>query len=129
MRDGDDLRLLVEQPVELIHEELAVVVDGDHAQDRAGGVAEHLPRHDVGVVLHVGDENLVARPERRAAEAVGDEVDGLRRAAGEDGLAAHERAEEDVDLVAGLLVEVRGALAQVVDAAVDVRVVLAVEAR
>ena len=67
--------------------ELAFVVDRHDAERRPGLLANELPRDDVGVVLHPGEHDLVARPEVGAAPALGDEVDALGAAAREDHLA------------------------------------------
>src|SRR6516162_1693252 len=50
------------------------VIDRHHPQVDADAVAQELPRHDVGVMLHHRDENLVTRLQERVAPAVGDEV-------------------------------------------------------
>jgi hypothetical protein len=57
-------------------------------QFRAGTLTDELPRHDVGVVLHRRDQDLVAGLEKRQRKAVGDGVDRLRGAAGEDDFVA-----------------------------------------
>ena len=67
--------------------ELARIVDRRHFQHDALFVAQHLPRHDVGVVLHVGDEHLVARRQEGAAVALRHQVDRLGGAAHEHDLA------------------------------------------
>ena len=66
-------------------------VDRHDAQRRAGLLAQQLPRHDVRVVLHLRDEDLVAGLQIRAAAALRDEVDALGGAAREDDLAAIAR--------------------------------------
>src|SRR3712207_1433500 len=101
------------------------VVHRDDAQPRALLLAEHLPRHEVRVVLHLGDHDLVAFLDYTAAVAVHDEVDALGHAAHEDALARLARVDEAAHLLARALVGGRGALAQVVDAAVYVGVLLA----
>ena len=63
------------------------VVDRRDAQPRALFFAQHLPGHDVGVVLHGGDEHFVARADVRAAVGLRHEVDGFGGAAHEDDLA------------------------------------------
>ncbi len=60
MSHGDDTRARRQQLFEFVELELAGVVDGRDAQVRALFFAQHLPRHDVGVVLHGGDEHFVA---------------------------------------------------------------------
>ena len=46
---------------------------GNDSGSRGGG--HQLPGHEIGVVLHLGDQNLVTRREAGAAEALGHEVD------------------------------------------------------
>src|SRR5215204_720690 len=123
--DADELRPLAQQGVELFEYQLAAVVHRDDAQTRALLLAEHLPRHEVRVVLHLGDDYLVALAHELAPVAVHDEVDALRHPAHEDALARLARVDEAAHLLARALVSRGGALAQVVDAAVDVRVLLA----
>jgi hypothetical protein len=77
------------------------------------------------VVLHLGDDDLVARADHAAAVSVHHEVDALGAAAREDALAGLARVDEAPHLLARALVGRRRALAEVVDAAVDVRVLLA----
>ena len=94
VHERQHLRALVDQGVEVGQVEAAVVGQREPAQRRAGALAEHLPRHEVGVVLHLGDDDLVARAEREprardgVAEGVGDEVVGLGGVLGEHDLVA-----------------------------------------
>ena len=95
------------------------------AQPRAALLAEELPGDDVRVVLHLGDEHLVALAHVLAAPGVGDQVDRLGHVAGEDrgaGLPAHEGG----DPLARALEQLGGLARQRVDAAVDVGVGVAV---
>ena len=73
------------------------------------------------------DDDLVAGLQVLAAPGLGDEVDAFGGAADEDDLARLRRVEEALDLDAGLFVGRGGALAQHVDAAMDVGVVDFVE--
>ena len=72
------------------------------------------------MVLHAGDDDLVAGPDVLAAVGLGDEVDGLGGAAHVDELVVLGGVDEAADLAAGGLVVVGGVLAQGVDAAMDV---------
>src|SRR5437763_593686 len=58
--DADELRSLVQERVELVQEEFARVVHRDDSQARALLFTEHLPGDEVRVVLHLGDNYLVA---------------------------------------------------------------------
>ena len=102
---------------------------GIDAQLRALLGGELLPGHDVGVVLQVRDDDLVARADVRAAPALRDQVDGLGRAAHEDDLVCRRRVEERAHLVARSLVGVGRARGERVRGAMDVGVLVRVEVR
>ena len=81
------------------------------------------------MVLELGREHDVARAEVLQPPGVGDEVDRLGRVADEDDLARRRGVHERTHLLARAL-EPRGrALAELVDAAMDVRVRRLVEVR
>ena len=103
--------------------DFAARVDRRDDELRAGLLRSHLPRHDVRVMLEVGDQDLVAGDARRPREALRDQVDRLGRAAHEHDLVAGARVDERRQPVARRLVEPGRFLAQGVHAAVDVRVV------
>ena len=102
--------------------ELALVVDAQVVDRRARPLGQIPPRHQVGVVLELGGDDVVAGADVVAAVGVGDEVERLGGLAGEDHLAPRGRVQERGHLVAGALVGIRGDDAEVVDAAVDVRI-------
>ena len=114
--------------VQRIQPDLAVVVQGKHAEVRAHPLGHVLPGDVVRVVLELGDDHEIAGTEVVQAPGVGDEVDRLGRVAEEDDLAGRGRVHECARLLAGALVRRRRALAERVDAAVDVRVRGLVEA-
>ncbi|MBO7630225.1 MAG: DUF2851 family protein, partial [Bacteroidales bacterium] len=84
--------------------------------------ARHLPRHEVGVVFHLGDEHFVTGLQEALAEGGGDEVHRLGGAAGEDHLLRRGCVDETLDGAAGGLELLGGKLAQMVHATVDVAV-------
>ena len=86
MRDGDQLRPLRDQLVELVDDELAAVGHRRPRQNRAFPLAQEMPRHDIGVVLHDRDEDFVALADPGFAERPRDEIDGARGIAREDDL-------------------------------------------
>ena len=120
--DGHELRPRAEEPGVLVEQQLARVVDGNDAQEGAPLLAQELPGDDVRVVLDGGDDDLVARPDPRAAVARGDQVDALGGAADEHDLARIGGVEEALDADARLLVGLGGLLAQEMHAPVHVRV-------
>ncbi len=104
--------------------ELAVLVDLQIAELGAALAAEHLPGNDVRVVLHLGDQHGVAGAHIRTAPRVGDEVDRLGDVLGEDRrlrIAVREGGDPGACALKGGV----GLGGERVDAAVDVRVVLA----
>ena len=66
----DDPSALGDDGVETVHGvieiEAAVVIDADPAEHRSGLVTDLLPRHEIGVVLHLGHDNLVTRREHES---------------------------------------------------------------
>ena len=124
--ERDELRLEPEQHLEHVEAQDPVVGDRDELEVAVLLLDEELPRDEVGVVLHLGQDDRVAAGDVAAAPRVRDEVDRLGRVAGEDDLVAVGRVDEAGDLDAGRLVLGRRLLADRVDPAMDVGVVLAV---
>ena len=122
MDHGDDAGAPGEEAVELVHPEVAALVDWHHSQRGACLLAYELPRNDIRMVLHPGDEHLVAGLQGRASPRLGHQVDAIRAAPCEDDLAAVAGVDELLQQHAGALVGPRGTLAQEVRGAVDVRV-------
>ena len=64
VRQRDDAGARVEELLIFVEPDVAVIVDRRDAQLRAGRGAKLLPGHDIGVVLQLGDDDLVAGPAR-----------------------------------------------------------------
>ena len=124
MHDSYQLRPLVQKPVVLVEQQLARIVHRNHAQARALFFAEHLPGHDVGVMLHRGDDDLVAGADELASIAVHHEIDSFGRAAHKDALTHVTRVDEAFHFFTRAFVGGGRFLAQVMNAAMDVRVLL-----
>ena len=97
-------------------------VSAEPAQRGPGPLARELPRHQVGVVLHLRDDDLVARPQP-LADGAGQQVQPLGDVLGEDDLARVGGAEEGRHLLAGTLVERGRFLGEGVNPAVNIGVV------
>ena len=122
VRQRHELRARREQGCERVEVHFAGLGDRDDLQRGARLLAEHLPGHDVRVVLEPRDQDLVARAEARPAVALRDEVDGLGRAAHEDDLPRRARVDEAAHLLARALEQVGRLLAQRVHATMHVGV-------
>ena len=127
--ERDQLRLEPQQHLEDVEAKDPVIGDRDELEVAVALLDEELPRDEVGVVLHLGQDDGVAAVDVAPAPRIGDEVDRLGRVAGEDDLVAVGRVDEPRDLDPGRLVCGGRLLADRVDAAMDVGVVLAVVVR
>ena len=65
---ADEFCLLGNELLESLHIEHTFVVDWDYLQNYATTLGKDLPRHDVGMVLYVGNNNLVAFLHKTFAE-------------------------------------------------------------
>ena len=70
---------------------------------RALTLAQEMPRHDVGVMLHDRKYDFIAGLDALAAESIGDEIDGLGGIASEDDLFLTPGIEEAGNLLARAL--------------------------
>ena len=122
MGDGDYFRALVEQFGVGIHVEFARVADGNHAQHCAGGITHHLPRHDVGMMLHFRNDNFIAGLEFAAAITKRNQVDCFRGATHENDFFILARVDELANLASCAFIGIGRALAQIVHTAMDVRI-------
>ena len=119
--EREDFRALVEQGKERVLVQRAVLVAGNHLENRAGALAEHLPRNDVGMVLQRGNEDFIARLDPAGKpEDVGDEIDAIGGAGGEDHLVRSGGIEVGGDRLAGFFKGLGGEAGEMVGAAVDV---------
>src|SRR5881394_851772 len=118
------LRALIEQRLVLIHQQLAGIIDWNHAQPGALLFAEHLPRDDVRVVLHGRDDDLIAGANELATITMHDEIDAFGSAAHEDTFLYVARVDEALHLFARSLISSRRPHAQIVHPAMNVRVFL-----
>jgi hypothetical protein len=66
--EGKHLGALVHDVVEVGQVEATVLGHVEPPQRCPGAAAEFLPRDEVGVVLHLGDDDLVARTENEPVD-------------------------------------------------------------
>ena len=91
MSDGDQLGLVRDGGVQRFDIERAVLAHIDPAQHRALALAQEMPGHDVGMMLHHRQHDLVARLDLRREIGIGDQIDRLGAALGEDDLVLRAR--------------------------------------
>ena len=88
LRARDDLCLGADLALDLLGRDGVVVIHAQIDEVGARGTADLLPGDEVGVVLHDGDHDLVARFEDGGAQRAGQEVQTLGSVASEDDLVA-----------------------------------------
>ena len=118
--EGNETRLLSEQSLIFVEQDLAAVVDWNNAQLRALFRAEYLPGHDVGVVFQPGDDDFVVFLDVLASPTLGDEVNAFSCAAHKNNFAYGGRVDETPDLFAGTLVSIGGASREFMRGAMNV---------
>jgi hypothetical protein len=143
MGERDDLGAVGDHRVQIGEVEAAIVGDADPAQRGPGASRELLPRHEVGVMLHLGDHDLVARAEgesrsdqrvnavhragsRSIAERVGHKIYGLGGILGEHDLLGRSADERGHALASGFEF-VGGLFGKLVSTAMNSGIVLFVE--
>ena len=126
MGESEQLHLRREQLRKLIERERAILAHRHEAQPRAGSFRQQLPRHEVAVMLHLGEQNHVAGAEKFSAPRLRHQVDALGRSAGENDLVRTRRAQIIGDALPRALVGLGRARAQFVQAAMHVGVVVLV---
>ncbi len=126
MRERDELGLQVQEDLEDLQPQQAIVRDGHELQVAVLLLDQELPRHEVGMVLHLGQDDGVAAADVAAAPRVGDEVDRLRGVPDEDDLGRLGRIDQPRDRSSRPFIRGGRPLGDLVDATVDVRGIFAV---
>ena len=83
MSNCQQASFLIKQRRQRLQLQRTVGVERDHTQLCANACAKHLPGDNVSVVLHLTDDDVIARPHVAVAPAIGDQIDPFRRAADE----------------------------------------------
>src|SRR5436309_941311 len=120
MGDGDKPRPGIQELFVFLQHDLPPVVDRRHSQPGALLFAKDLPRYDIGMMLHVRNNDLVSRLDMLFPVSIRDEVDAFGSPADENDFSGVRRVDETLDLRAGVFVLPRGSLAERMNAAVDV---------
>ena len=127
MRHRDEPRARAQQCLKSREVELAGRIGRRDDEPGAQALAQHLPWHDVRVMLDIADHDLVTGLETGRPPAVGDQIDRLGGAAQKHDFALVGRVQKRTRFLARLLEPVGRAGAQAVDAAMHIGVVGAVE--
>ena len=129
MRYRDDLRSIAQRAFERVKRKGAVVADIDPPQDRALALTMEVPRHDVGVMLHHAQHDLVAGADVRESKAGRNEIDRLGRRSGENDLLVRGGVDEPSHGFSGRLVRLGRRVGEIVQAAMHVRILVLIGVR
>ena len=117
---------LVSNRIQLIQRERAVFIHGHETQLRAGSLRDQLPRHEIAVVFHFGEENHISSAKKFSAPGLRDQIDALGRAAREDDFIGASCAEICRHALPRFLVRFSRAGTQFVETAMHIGVVVLV---
>ena len=118
--DGEEFCPFVDEGLDGFEAYSTLVSDRKNTNLNALPLLEQLPRNDVAVVLHLGDEDFVAFLHTGLAETGGYEIDALRSASGEDDFTRRTGIEKAAHRLASLFVEVGSLLGKEMNTTVDV---------
>ena len=121
MGDRHHLRARREGALEFVHAEVALLIDADPFQHRALALPQEMPGHDVGVMLHDGEDDLVPLADGLTQRGR-HKVQGLGRRPREDDLVGGGGVEEGAGLLARALESLGRGVGEIVQAAMDIRV-------
>ena len=102
-----------------VHIQLTLVRHRNELQNHALGLTQEMPRHDIGVMFHHRQNDLVAF-NQPLTERGRDQIDRLGRALGEDNLIDRPSVDQLGDAAAGGFIGLGGFVGEAVQAAVDV---------
>ena len=117
---GDDLGAGRQRGLEVGEREVAVIVAADPLQHRALALPQEVPGHDVGMVLHDREHDLVAFPDMGQTERGRDEVHRFGGRTGEDDLVGGSGVEEGAHLLARALEGLGRGIGEIVETAMHV---------
>ena len=110
MSHTDELGTRRDKLLQLVEAQQAIISDGDMLYHNTSLHRLKLPRYDIGVMLHLCDNHLVALLHLTLAERAGHQVDGLRCATCKDNFLYLAGIDELTHLFACSLMQISGLL-------------------
>ena len=129
MAHADEPRTRRDDALELRENQVAILVGGDGAQCGTLLLSHALPGHDVGVMVELANDDVIARRQELSAVGLRHEVDALGGTTHEDDLLAGGGVDEPLHLFTGLFVSIRCTGSKSMRTAVDVRIIITVIVR
>ncbi len=124
--EGKYLYLIVHEGIQFVQHQLPFVVHGGYAEFGTALFADHLPGHDIAVVLHGGDKHGIPFVDEFAAVRGRHQVDAFRATAHKNTFLAGTGIDELAHELPGFFKSRGCFLAELVDTAVHIGVTMAV---
>ena len=124
MGDSDQLRPVSDHPFEHLNFEFALLIHQDHFKRGSFLFGKHLPGYQVGMMLHLGKDDLVASVDILSSIGLCHQVYGFGGAFREDDLMCLGGIDEFLNCFPCIFIGFRRLVAQVMNAAVDIAIFL-----
>ena len=127
LRNGNQTSSLIEQLIQLLHHQATAIVKGQDTNLRPLALGHQLPGHDIGVVLHLADDDIITLAQESLAPSVGNGIYRSGSARREDNLLALGSTYKHTHALARLLVELGSLLRKTMHATVDIGILLTMQ--
>src|SRR5262249_50064553 len=126
MRNRNHARAWRQQLLEFVELKIAIVVNWRPFDHRALAFAQKVPWHDIGMVLHDGEDDFITGLDTLAPERVSDKIDRLGGVAGKDDFFLATGVQKCTYCLARTLVGLGCLVCEIVETAMHVRILLGV---
>ncbi|MNX78856.1 hypothetical protein D3C86_1104650 [compost metagenome] len=112
---SNQLRSFVNKVLIGVHIELPLIIHRNNTDLTAFFITEHLPRNNIGVVLHCRNNNFISRMDKCSAIAGSNQIDTIGRPLRDNHLLVFRRINKRLKLFTGHLKSICRYLAEVVN--------------
>src|SRR5215467_13336357 len=126
MRNRNHARAWRQQLLEFVEQEIAIVVNWRPFDHCALAFPQKVPWHDIGMVLHDGEDNFITGLDTLAPERVSDKVDRLGGIAGKDDFFLATGAQKCAYRLARTLIGLGRLVCEIMETAMHVGILLGV---
>ena len=127
LRNGNHTSSLIKQLIQLLHHQATAIVKGQHTNLCTLTFGHQLPRHNIGVVFHLADDDIITLAQESLAPRIGDGIYRSGSSRREDYLLAIGSTYKHTHALARLLVELGCLLRKTMYATVDIGILLTMQ--
>ena len=117
--------VIIEQLHKSIPNNIAVIINGNHADIRTLAFGNHLPGNNISVMFNLGEQNLISFINKPVAKTVGNEVNRIRCSGRVDNFIFMLGIDEFLHFFSCQLVSISSLLAKRMDTAVNICMLIA----